>query len=84
MVDRGLEPNILDISTIDISTFVLVANISFNPDVSYDLIKTVYLMLDDTDQQFLKRFDLTREDESRIREGLLRAGGAPSKARGSH
>lgn len=27
--------------------------------VSYDLIKTVYLMLDDTDQQFLKQYDLT-------------------------
>jgi DNA-binding MarR family transcriptional regulator len=28
-------------------------------DVSYDLIKTVYLMLDDTDQRFLKQYDLT-------------------------
>lgn len=26
---------------------------------SYDLIKTVYLLLDDTDEQFLKQYDLT-------------------------
>ena len=59
VVDKEVEPNILDLSTIDTSTFVLVTNISLNPDVSYDLIKTVYLMLDDTDQHFLKQFDLT-------------------------